>query len=152
MDRWRSAEVCQDKTQTNGSVSHIQLLWRCHHKPARRKFLRAGFLLQNLVRNGDHYEWRINLAGLKAGLPNLHGFPAIPEEVRFDGPAIFIAGAESDYVKPDHHEEIDRPIPSHKEKQPKPLPRPPQGNDTKKSKNTDRRRHQGRMPEWGCVE
>jgi len=75
------------------------------------RMMRA-FLLQNLVRDGDHYEWRINLAGLKAGLPNLHGFPVIPEEVRFEKPAIFIAGAESDYVEPDHHEEIDRLFPN----------------------------------------
>jgi len=74
------------------------------------RMMRA-FLMQNLVRNGDHYEWRINIAGLKAGLPNLHGFPAVPEGVHFEGPALFIAGGESDYIEPDHHEEIYRLFP-----------------------------------------
>ena len=71
-----------------------------------------GFLLQNLVRNGDHYEWRINLAGLKEGLPNLHGFTAYPDEVRFEGPSLFVAGTESDYIELEHHEEINRLFPN----------------------------------------
>jgi pimeloyl-ACP methyl ester carboxylesterase len=65
--------------------------------------LRA-FFLQNLRRNGDAYEWRINLEGLKAGLGALHGFPT--SEAQFDKRTLFIAGAESDYITPEYHGDI----------------------------------------------
>jgi esterase len=81
-------------------------------EPSISDRMMRAFLLQNLRRNGDHYEWRVNLAGLKAALPNLHGFPNMPDETHFAGPALFIAGAESDYIEPDHHEEIDRLFPN----------------------------------------
>jgi esterase len=73
------------------------------------RMLRA-FLLQNLRREGDGYQWRINLEGLKASLPDLHGFPEF--DTTFEKPAIFIAGAESDFVEPEHHAEIDRLFPN----------------------------------------
>jgi len=73
------------------------------------RMLRA-FLLQNLRREGDGYQWRINLEGLKASLPDLHGFPEF--DTTFEKPAVFIAGAESDFVEPQHHAEIDRLFPN----------------------------------------
>ena len=73
------------------------------------RMLRA-FLLQNLRREGDGYQWRINLEGLKASLPDLHGFPEF--DTTFEKPAVFIAGAESDFVEPEHHAEIDRLFPN----------------------------------------
>ena len=70
-----------------------------------------SFLLQNLVRNENQYEWRINIPVLKAGLPNLHGFPSFSEKFFFAGPTLFLAGARSDFIEPNHHQEITRLFP-----------------------------------------
>lgn len=58
--------------------------------------LRA-FLLTNLVRGADGYRWRINLAAIIAGLPGIYAFPD-PRGRRYEGPALFISGANSGYV------------------------------------------------------
>jgi esterase len=33
-------------------------------------------------------------------MPDIEGFPDLPAEARYAGPALFIRGAESDYVPP----------------------------------------------------
>lgn len=68
--------------------------------------LRA-FLLTNLGRGPDGFEWRINLAGLKAQLADLHGFPIAPGAGAYDGPTLFIAGGASNYIRPDHKAAMD---------------------------------------------
>ena len=68
--------------------------------------LRA-FLLTNLGRGAGGFEWRINLAGLKAALPELHGFPFDPGERVFEGPTLFVAGAQSGYIGPEHGPAMD---------------------------------------------
>jgi pimeloyl-ACP methyl ester carboxylesterase len=70
------------------------------------------FLMQNLLRNGDFFEWRINLNGLKAGMPQLQTFPSIGAEKQFSGPTLFLAGAESDYVQVQHHTQINHLFPN----------------------------------------
>ncbi|MBT3883418.1 MAG: alpha/beta fold hydrolase [Rhodospirillaceae bacterium] len=74
--------------------------------------LRA-FLLTNLGRGADGFEWRINLAGLKAQLADLHGFPIAPGACAYDGPTLFIAGALSKYIRPEHGPALDRFFPAH---------------------------------------
>jgi esterase len=64
------------------------------------------FLVQNLVRNGDFFKWRINLIGLKSGMSKLQKFPTIAANKYFNGPTLFMAGSESDYIQPDHHSKI----------------------------------------------
>jgi len=64
-----------------------------------------SYLLANLRREGDRFEWRINLAGLKASLPALLDFPTLADEVRFDGPTLVIEGGRSDYIRAE-----DRPV------------------------------------------
>ena len=59
-----------------------------------------GFLLSNLV-TGAAPHWRLNLAAIAAALPDLIGWPD-PGAARYDGPALFLAGARSDYVRPEH--------------------------------------------------
>lgn len=54
------------------------------------------FLLTNLQRQGGGYVWRIPLDILADQLPLIQDFP--PLEGRFPGPALFIHGAESDYL------------------------------------------------------
>lgn len=68
--------------------------------------LRA-FLLTNLGRGPDGFEWRINLAGLKAQLADLHGFPIAPGARAYEGPTMFIAGGTSDYIRADHKPAMD---------------------------------------------
>jgi len=54
------------------------------------------FLLTNLDRSGDGYRWRIPLDTLADQLPQLESFPAL--DGSYDGPTLFIHGADSDYV------------------------------------------------------
>jgi pimeloyl-ACP methyl ester carboxylesterase len=59
--------------------------------------LRA-FLLTNLVQQAGGYAWRINLPAISAAIADLEDFPAGPE--RYPGPTRFVAGAESEYLRP----------------------------------------------------
>ena len=61
-----------------------------------------AFLLQSLDVAGKR--WRLNLDALEAEMDKIIGFPAI--EGRYDGPAFFLSGAESDYVLPEHRARI----------------------------------------------
>jgi len=64
-----------------------------------------GFLLQSLVRDGvGGWRWRLNLDVLAAHLGGLVGFPTPPAGAHFDGPVLWVAGAESGYVR-----DVDRP-------------------------------------------
>jgi len=54
------------------------------------------FLLTNLQRVGDRYAWRIPLDILADQLPAIQDFPAL--EGSYQGPALFVHGADSDYV------------------------------------------------------
>ncbi|SEO49898.1 Pimeloyl-ACP methyl ester carboxylesterase [Salinihabitans flavidus] len=49
-------------------------------------------------------KWRLNLDVLKAEMPKILGFPEIKGQ--YDGPVLFLTGAESDYVTPDHRPAI----------------------------------------------
>lgn len=71
-----------------------------------------AFLLQNLVRQGDRWRWRHNIAALAAAQAQITGFPAHGDAARFDGPTSFIYGERSDYVRPSHHTEIERLFPN----------------------------------------
>jgi pimeloyl-ACP methyl ester carboxylesterase len=56
------------------------------------------FLMQNLVTRNDHFDWRLNLLGIGAAMPQLCAFPTSLLGLRFDGPVAVIAGTNSDYV------------------------------------------------------
>ncbi|HSW06024.1 alpha/beta fold hydrolase [Aquabacterium sp.] len=56
------------------------------------------FLMQNLVLHNDHFDWRINLMGICAAMPQLCGFPGELLGGRFERPVTVIAGEHSDYV------------------------------------------------------
>jgi pimeloyl-ACP methyl ester carboxylesterase len=57
-----------------------------------------GFLLQNLAL-GEAPAWRIGLNEIAADMGLIEGFPALAAGARFDGPALFIRGETSGYVK-----------------------------------------------------
>lgn len=59
-----------------------------------------GFLLQNLRREGDGWRWQMNLEGLGDHLDELGGWPE--QEGTFEGPTLWVNGAESGYVKPEY--------------------------------------------------
>lgn len=62
----------------------------------------APFLLQSLDLRGRR--WQLNLDALERGMDGIIGFPDV--QGRFDGPALFLSGELSDYVRPEHRERI----------------------------------------------
>jgi esterase len=77
--------------------------------------LRA-YLLQNLVKDSSgNWRWRINLAGLSAQRATLMDFPAT--DASYLGPAVFLYGSTSDYVRPEHAAVIRRLFPYARERQ-----------------------------------
>lgn len=63
-----------------------------------------AFLLQSLDLKSDPPRWRLNLDTLEREMDRITGWPGT--EGRFDGPALFLTGALSDYVRPEHREAI----------------------------------------------
>jgi len=63
-----------------------------------------AFLLQNLV-PGAAPPWRIGLAEIAAALPEITGWH-VPEDARYAGPTMFVAGETSDYIRPEHRDAI----------------------------------------------
>ena len=61
-----------------------------------------AFLLQSLDIKGRC--WRLNLDLLDREMDIVTGWPG--HDGRFEGPTLFLTGAESDYVKPEHREHI----------------------------------------------
>ena len=57
------------------------------------------FLLQNL-RFGASPKWRIGLHEIEAAIPDLEGW--INQSTVYPGPSVFVTGARSDYVLPEH--------------------------------------------------
>ncbi|MEN8917280.1 MAG: alpha/beta fold hydrolase [Octadecabacter sp.] len=60
------------------------------------------FLLQSL--DVKEKRWTLNLDVLDAEMPKIIGFPDVTGS--FDGPTLFLSGADSDYVTPDHRPKI----------------------------------------------
>lgn len=71
--------------------------------------LRA-FFLQSLDLRADPPRWKLNLDRLAAEMPHIVGWPGI--EGRFEGPALFLTGELSHYVRPEHRETIQRLFPA----------------------------------------
>jgi esterase len=69
-----------------------------------------AFLLQSLVLGDGPPRWQLNLAALDAALPALAGFPPPPGTryagSPYRGPALFIAGGKSAYLRPEHEPAI----------------------------------------------
>ncbi len=71
-----------------------------------------GFLLTNLELAPEGARWRLDLALIRAFLPDLSGFPEeLASSARYPGPALFLSGARSDYVRDAHAEAILRLFP-----------------------------------------
>jgi esterase len=61
-----------------------------------------NFLLQSLVFGDGGPRWQLNLAALETAMPILAGFPTLPPDTTYEGPALFIAGGKSSYLRPEH--------------------------------------------------
>jgi pimeloyl-ACP methyl ester carboxylesterase len=75
-----------------------------------------SFLLQSLVREGlgadGGWRWRLNLDLLERDLGELRRFPDPPAGATFDGPVLWIAGANSHYVLPQDRARMDELFPT----------------------------------------
>jgi pimeloyl-ACP methyl ester carboxylesterase len=72
-----------------------------------------SFLLQNLRRDGDSWRWQPNLEVFRDDLDVLGGWPAdrLDGVAAYDGPVLWIGGAESRYVTDDHVAAMDELFP-----------------------------------------
>ncbi|PQO24056.1 alpha/beta hydrolase [Rhodobacteraceae bacterium WD3A24] len=69
-----------------------------------------SFLLQSLDLQADPPHWRINLEALARQMDKITGWPEV--EGRFDGPLLFLSGAESDYLRDKHRPAIKALFPN----------------------------------------
>jgi esterase len=69
-----------------------------------------AFLLQNL-QLGTAPAWRIGLAEIVAAFGEIEGWDA-PVDARYGGPTLFVAGATSKYIQPEHRPIIRSSFPS----------------------------------------
>jgi pimeloyl-ACP methyl ester carboxylesterase len=81
------------------------LLARTVESPAVR-----AFLLQSL--DVANRSWRLNLPALAANMESILSFPQVTGQ--FNGPTLFLTGADSDYVQPIHRPEIRARFPQAK--------------------------------------
>ena len=66
-----------------------------------------GFLLQSLVRDAKNgWRWRLNLDVLQRDLGRLGGFPQFDDAAVFEGPVLWIAGANSPYVREEYRTQM----------------------------------------------
>jgi pimeloyl-ACP methyl ester carboxylesterase len=80
--------------------------------PAIPDAAERGFLLQNLVFEDGQPRWRLNLEAIERKMPDLVGFPAVPDNAVYRGPTLFVGGARSDYLPPEHEPAIRRLFPN----------------------------------------
>jgi pimeloyl-ACP methyl ester carboxylesterase len=71
-----------------------------------------NFLLQNLIKTDAGFVWRVNLEALAANMPELLGFPAPGDDAAYQGPALFVAGGRSPYIRAEHRPLIARLFPA----------------------------------------
>lgn len=69
-----------------------------------------AFLLQSLDLRARPPRWRLNLDVLEQEMDRITGWPEISRQ--FSGPVLFLSGAKSDYVLPEHRSEIRRLFPN----------------------------------------
>lgn len=87
----------------------LDLTGLTERREADRRLARAvpddgtrAFLLQSLDLKADPPRWRLNLDVLEAEMDGITGWPGADGLEAYQGPALFLAGAVSDYVLPAH--------------------------------------------------
>jgi len=71
-----------------------------------------SFLLQNLVFGEGRPRWRANLAAIEREMPVIAGFPDLSPGTAYRGPALFVAGARSPYLRAEHEPAIRHLFPA----------------------------------------
>ncbi len=69
-----------------------------------------AFLLQNLRFEGEAPAWRCGLDEIAAAMDAIEGFPDFAS--RYEGPALFLLGERSDYVRPEHRPRVRELFPA----------------------------------------
>jgi esterase len=82
------------------------VLARAVESPAIR-----AFLLNNLIL-GDTPHWRLGLDEITAAMPGLLAWEDFPGAVPYTGPALFLHGGDSNYVRPSANAAIQRLFPN----------------------------------------
>jgi pimeloyl-ACP methyl ester carboxylesterase len=67
--------------------------------------------LQNLIVDDGKVRWRLNLEAIERNFPQILSFPELPAGTAYRGPALFLAGARSDYIRAEHEPGIQRLFP-----------------------------------------
>jgi esterase len=71
----------------------------------------VDFLMQNLQRHDERFDWRINLMATAVCMRDLCNFPEQLLRQHYPGPALFVSGEHSDYVRPESRAGIVRLFP-----------------------------------------
>ena len=74
----------------------------------------AQFLLKNLSRTDQGFNWKMNLAGLKSSYRDLitwHNDIEAEDFLRYRKPTLFIRGGDSDYITSEHRQAIMKQFP-----------------------------------------
>jgi esterase len=79
--------------------------------PAIPDTAQRAFLLQNLAIEDGEARWRLNLEAIENEFAEILGFPSLPARTAYRGPTLFVAGGNSDYIRPIDKPEIRRLFP-----------------------------------------
>ena len=71
----------------------------------------VDFLMQNLQRHDERFDWRLNLMATAVCMRDLCGFPEKLLRQHYPGPALFISGEHSNYVRAESRAGIVRLFP-----------------------------------------
>ena len=69
------------------------------------------FLLKSLTRNNGGFIWRINLKAITKNIENVG--EALPENGKFEGPALFLSGVNSNYIQQDDMADMEKFFPNY---------------------------------------
>jgi pimeloyl-ACP methyl ester carboxylesterase len=72
----------------------------------------SQFLLQNLQLVDGQYRWRIDLDIFANTVSAIPAFPSIEQMQAFAGPTLFVAGGDSQHIKPEYTETIQAMFPT----------------------------------------
>lgn len=101
-----------DQSHHARAMMAMDLAGLSERREADRRLAEAGvedaalrpFFLQSLDLKATPPRWRLNLATLAREMPGIVGWPET--QGQFEGPTLFLTGAESHYVRPEHREKI----------------------------------------------
>ena len=70
------------------------------------------FLLQNLSRTDNGFEWRFNLPAIQSNIEHISSFPDLELDAKYEKPALLLGGNNSHFVQPDYHGVIKKYFPN----------------------------------------